>query len=145
MSEIIEEFNSILDKEDNLLDILILKQSELRKSVIEKNWETLVKEIADINQISDEFQIFDKRRDEIQNTLTQEELEPCFEKIRQVRSKLLKCKIENRVLSDYVNIAKSFIQEVVERALPRVANKNYTRDGKIVQPQPQSVILNQLF
>ena len=53
--------------------------------------------------------------------------------------------MENRVITDYVNIAKTFIQEVVEKALPQSRNKNYSRNGKIVQPQPLSVVVNQLF
>ena len=61
------------------------------------------------------------------------------------KKKLLKCKIENRVLGDYVNIARNFIMEVMENGLKQSRNKNYTRDGKIEVVQPHSVVLNQLF
>lgn len=145
MESLINEFKEILNKEDQLLDKLIEKQSELRKSVTEKNWDALVTNIACLNEISKEFQKIDSRRDEIQIQLKTEELKPSFEQLGKVRSKLLKCKVENRVLGDYVNIAKNFIQEVVEKAVPQRRNKNYTRTGQIVQVQPQSVVLNQLF
>jgi len=141
----ITEFNNILDKEDALLDSLIEKQGNLRSAVTEKDWEKLTVNIQEINEISDEFQKIDTRRDELQRTIKTAELKPYFEKLSQVRSKLLKCKVENRVLGDYVTIAKNFIQEVVEKALPQSRNKNYTKTGHIVQPQPQSVVLNQLF
>ena len=91
------EFNAILDKEDALLDTLIEKQNSLRESVIEKNWEMLTVNIQEINDISTEFQKIDSRRDELQRAIKTSELEPYFNKLSQVRSKLLKCKVENRV------------------------------------------------
>ncbi len=145
MNELVKEFESVLDEENKLLDVLVVKQAELRKAVTEKNWEVLTEVISDINKVSDTFQEYDLTRDKIQVQLKTDELKPCFDKIGTVRSKLLKCKIENKVLSDYVNIAKTFVQEVVDKAIPQTRNKNYSRNGKIVQPQVQSVVLNQLF
>ena len=145
MNELVKEFESVLDEENKLLDVLVVKQAELRKAVTEKNWEVLTDVISDINKVSDTFQEYDLTRDKIQVQLKTDELKPCFNKIGTVRSKLLKCKIENKVLSDYVNIAKTFVQEVVDKAIPQTRNKNYSRNGKIVQPQVQSVVLNQLF
>lgn len=145
MNELVKEFESVLDEENKLLDVLVVKQAELRKAVTEKNWEVLTDVISDINKVSDTFQEYDLTRDKIQVQLKTDELKPCFDKIGTVRSKLLKCKIENKVLSDYVNIAKTFVQEVVDKAIPQTRNKNYSRNGKIVQPQVQSVVLNQLF
>lgn len=145
MNDFVEKLDAVLDEENKLLDELIIKQAELRKAVSDKDWEKLTSAIAEINKISDSFQEFDYQRDKIQSQLKTDELKPCFEKIGTVRSKLLKCKIENKVLSDYVNIAKTFVQEVVDKAIPQTRNKNYSRYGKIVQPQVQSVVLNQLF
>ena len=70
------------------------------------------------------------------------EIKPYFERLGQMRAKLLKCKIENQALSKYVNITKNFIQGVVDNALPQSRNKVYSKNGKIVQPQPQSIVLN---
>ena len=145
MESVIDELKMILEEEENLLNQLTIKQSDLRNAVTEKNWEFLISSIAVINQISDEFQKLDIKRDEIQKNLSINELKPLMESIRLVRSKLLKCKVENRVLGDYVAIAKSFVQDVVEKAVPQNRNKNYSRDGRIIQPQPKSVVLNQLY
>ncbi len=145
MSELISDFSNILDEENKLLDELIVKQTELRKAVTDKSWNDLGTVISDINRISDTFQELDIQRDSIQMQLKTDEMKPCFEKIGTVRSKLLKCKIENKILSDYVNIARSFVQEVVDKAIPQARNRNYSRNGKIIQPQVKSVVLNQLF
>lgn len=140
-----DEFAKILKNEDEILTSLLEKQNIVKKSVIERNWENLVVYIKDVNELSQKFEEIDIKRDEIQKNLTKEELKKYFEQLGKLRTKLLKCKVENRVLSDYVNIAKNFIQEVIEKALPQTRNKNYSRTGKIIQPQPQSVVVNQLF
>ena len=142
MEEILNEFSSILSEEENLLDRLTEKQRILRKSLVEKDWEILQAQISEINQISDSFQKFDISRDEIQNQFTTEELKPYFERLTRLRSKLLKCKVENQVISNYVNVTREFISEVVEKALPQTRNKNYTKYGTITQPQAASVLVD---
>lgn len=142
MEEILNEFSSILSEEENLLDRLTEKQRILRKSLVEKDWEILQAQISEINQISDSFQKFDISRDEIQNQFTTEELKPYFERLTRLRSKLLKCKVENQVISNYVNVIREFISEVVAKALPQTRNKNYTKYGTITQPQAASVLVD---
>lgn len=143
--ELLGEFEDILKKEEALLDDFEQKQNELKNSVREKNWENLNSLIFLMNKMSDDFVKIDSRRDEIQGLLKNDELKAYFEKLRNLRSKLLKCKLENKVLTEYVNIAHSFIQEVIEKAVPQRRNRNYTKNGQILQAQPQSVVLNQLF
>lgn len=142
---VIEEFESVLDKEAKVLTELADKQAAVKQSVIDREWENLVVLISDVNRLSDAFKEIDVKRDQLQNSLDENTLKNYYEQLGSLRSQLLKCKVENRVLTDYVNIAKTFIQEVVERALPQSRNKNYSRNGKIVQPQPLSVVVNQLF
>lgn len=142
MEEMCNEFATILAEEENLLDRLAEKQAVLRRVIIEKDWESLLDSISDINQISDSFQHFDLRRDELQEQLKTEELKPYFERIARLRSKLLKCKLENQVISNYVNVTKDFIAEVIDKALPQNRNKNYTKNGTITQPQTASVLVD---
>ena len=82
------------------------------------------------------------RRDEIQEQLKTEEIKPYFERLGRLRTKLLKCKVENQVISNYVNVTREFIAEVVEKALPQTRNKNYTKYGTITQPEPASVLVD---
>ncbi len=142
MEEILNEFSSILAEEENLLDRLAEKQRVLRKSLMEKDWEVLLDLISEINQISDSFQKFDISRDEIQNQLKSAELKPYFDRLSRLRTKLLKCKVENQVISNYVNVTREFISEVVSKALPQTRNKNYTKNGTITQPQAASVLVD---
>ena len=142
MDELIKEFSSVIAEEENLLDLLTEKQKMLRKAVTEKCWEDLVGFINEINLISDNFHNFDIRRDEIQKQLKTTELKPYFERLGRLRTKLLKCKVENQVISNYVNVTREFIAEVVEKALPQTRNKNYTKYGTITQPQAASVLVD---
>ena len=142
MDEFIKEFATVLAEEENLLDCLTEKQKSLRKAVMDKDWEDLVGLINEVNLISDSFQKFDIRRDEIQEQLKTEEIKPYFERLGRLRTKLLKCKVENQVISNYVNVTREFIAEVVEKALPQTRNKNYTKYGTITQPEPASVLVD---
>lgn len=141
----IEEFESVLVKEAKVLTELADKQVAVKQSVIDRDWENLVALISDVNRLSDAFKEIDVKRDQLQKSLDENTLKNYYSQLGFLRSQLLKCKVENRVITDYVNIAKTFIQEVVEKALPQSRNKNYSRNGKIVQPQPLSVVVNQLF
>ena len=139
------EFEQILVKEEGILDELVKAQNQLRKAVTEKNWESLTKIINTINTVSGDFLEADAERESIQDMMKMDEVKPYFGRLASMRSKLLKCKIENQALSKYVNITKNFIQGVVEDALPQSGNKVYSKTGKIVQPMPQSVVLNMDF
>lgn len=139
------DFEQILVKEEGILDELVKAQNQLRKAVTEKNWESLTKIINTINTVSGNFLEVDAEREIIQDMMKMDEVKPYFERLGNMRAKLLKCKIENQALSKYVNITKNFIQGVVEEALPQSGNKVYSKTGKIVQPQPQSVVLNMDF
>lgn len=145
MKKLEEEFETVLVKEGEILSELSVKQAAVKQSVVEREWEQLVKLLSEVNHLSDSFKDLDMKRDEIQNQLDEDTLKKYYDQLGNLRSQLLKCKVENRVLTDYVNIAKTFVQEVVEKALPQSRNKNYSKNGKIVQPQPLSVVVNQLF
>ena len=140
-----ENFEQILNKEDELLDSLTEKQAEFKVAVMEKNWEKLTSVINKINVQTDDFVELDAKREEMQNEMRAKELKPYSEKLGTLRAKLLKWKIENQALEKYVSITKDFIKEVVDNALPQSGNKVYSKRGMIVQPQPQSIVVNQLF
>ena len=142
MNSLVTEFSLILKNEDKVLDELTLRQKDMRKALTEKDWDGLLKVMAEVNELSGNFQEFDLRRDEIQQQLKSEELKPFFETLSALRSKLLKCKVENQVISNYVTVTRKFISEVVEKALPQTRNKNYTKTGALTQPQTSSVLVD---
>lgn len=142
MNSLVAEFSLILKNEDKILDELKDKQSLMRRALTEKNWDELLKCMDSVNALFADFQEFDVRRDEIQQQLGRDELKPFFESLASMRSKLLKCRVENQVISNYVNVTRKFISEVVEKALPQSRNKNYTKTGVLTQPQTSSVLVD---
>ena len=78
----------------------------------------------------------------MQSEIPAEELHVYFEKLGSMRSKLTKSKVENQALSKYLSITRGFVQGVIDTVIPQ--NKVYTKKG-VVQSQPQSVVLNELF
>lgn len=145
MNEIQKEFEEVLKNEELILNSVIEKQLMLKTTVINKDWENLTKTIAQINELSNSFVQVDEARNALQEQLKTEELKPYFDQLRNLRSKLLKCKIENQSLSKYINITREFIQEVIGKAMPGTGSKVYSKSGKILQTQPQSVVLNMSF
>ena len=140
-----EEFSVILKRMENILDVISEKQKLLREAVNKKNWTELMTLISEVNLLSDAFKSEDVRREKIQNLLKKNALSTYSISLAALRSKLLRCKAENKAFASYVNITRGFVQQVVEKAIPVSRNKNYSRNGVIVQPQPQSLVVNQMF
>ena len=104
----------------------------------------LTKGISEINLSMDKFNKLDEEREEI--TTTEDISNSEYKRILStVRGKLVKSRTENKVLSEYINITKGFVQSIIDNALPQSRNKLYSRNGNIIQSQPQSVVVNTLF
>ena len=140
-----EEFAAILKRMGEILDSISEKQKLLREAVNQKDWNKLMTLISEVNFLSDSFKSFDTKREKIQSNMQRGDLSPYTYELSILRTKLLRCKAENKAFASYVNISRTFVQQVVEKALPHSRNKNYSRNGAILQPQPQSVVVNQLF
>lgn len=134
----------VLNEQNSILDVVLTKQQELRNSVNEKNWTNLMTVISEINLSMDKFNKLDEEREEI--TTTEDISNSEYKRILStVRGKLVKSRTENKVLSEYINITKGFVQSIIDNALPQSRNKLYSRNGNIIQSQPQSVVVNTLF
>ena len=134
----------VLNEQNSILDVVLTKQQELRNSVNEKNWTNLMTVISEINLSMDKFNKLDEEREEI--TTTEDISNSEYKRIlSMVRGKLVKSRTENKVLSEYINITKGFVQSIIDNALPQSRNKLYSRNGNIIQSQPQSVVVNTLF
>lgn len=134
----------VLNEQNSILDVVLTKQQELCNSVNEKNWTNLMTVISEINLSMDKFNKLDEEREEI--TTTEDISNSEYKRILStVRGKLVKSRTENKVLSEYINITKGFVQSIIDNALPQSRNKLYSRNGNIIQSQPQSVVVNTLF
>ena len=134
----------VLNEQNSILDVVLQKQQELRNSVNEKNWTNLMTVISEINLSMDKFNKLDEEREEI--TTAEDVANSEYKRILSiVRGKLVKSRTENKVLSEYINITKGFVKSIIDNALPQSRNKLYSRNGNIIQSQPQSVVVNTLF
>ena len=134
----------VLNEQNSILDVVLTKQQELRNSVNEKNWTNLMTVFSEINLSMDKFNKLDEEREEITTAEDVANIE--YKRILSVvRGKLVKSRTENKVLSEYINITKGFVQSIIDNALPQSRNKLYSRNGNIIQSQPQSVVVNTLF
>ena len=137
-----KEFTEILNNEKFILDNITAKQIDLRKVVTKKDWDAFVPLINELNSLADRFQQVDTKRDKIQASMSREALEPYKELLASLRDKLLKCKIETKVIEVYVSTTREFISTVVQEAIPRERNKNYTKQGKITDARKSSILLD---
>lgn len=142
MEKKVSSFTEVLNKQDNILDSLAKKQLILRKSILEKDWDVLKSLIIEVNKLSDSFIQLDEEREQIMAKMQAEELKSYYGKLSELRTKLLKCKVENKVISNYVNVTREFISEVLEKVIPKTHNKNYTNKGEIIQPKAASVLVD---
>lgn len=137
------EYLEVLIEENSIISEVLLKQNELKEAVNKKNWTELLEVISKINNLMDSFNKLDEKRETLASS-RKNDSENEKSLLVEVRGKLVKCRAENKALSDYINITRGFVQRTIDEALPQSKNKLYSRKGYIVQ-QPASVVVNTLF
>ena len=135
MNQSVNPLLSILSEENKILDEVILNQVSFRQAVTQKNWQMLMSLSSSIGKLMDTFNSLDEKREELMQDKMEsfEKDEKFIEFFTVLRGKLVKCRTENKALSDYISVTRNFVR-----------NKVYTKSG-IVQKQPQSVVVNTLF
>lgn len=132
----------ILKKEDEVMDMILVSQKNIRSAVKERDWTELELNISRMQALSVDFICLDDKRDSIKKAdFTSDE----HVLLKKVQTKLIKSKIENAGLNDYVKISHGFVQNVLENVVPQRRNVVYSKNGTLVKPQPQSVVLNKVF
>lgn len=146
--ENILKIEQILNNQNTLLDIILAEQVKIRQAVMEKNWMKLQECIETIREKTDVFVELEKDREVLASVVDAEKIAG-FESVAKaesaVRGKLLKSKVENNALGNYVKIVKDFVQGVIDNVVPQRRNTLYSRKGNIIKPQPESMVLNRLF
>ncbi|MCR5046497.1 MAG: hypothetical protein K6A42_07970 [Treponema sp.] len=132
----------ILNKENETLDRLLDCQSNVHIAVKTKNWIGLEEDLEKIRQISLEFSALEEKREAISSVEISPEEKSLMLKLH---SKLLKSKIENQILNKYIETSRSFVQGILDNAVPQRRNVLYSHNGKIVKREPESVVLNRIF
>ena len=140
-----EKLIGVLEEESQLLDDILSLQGAVRLCVKKRKWNELEKNLSELQAKGDRFSELDLMREELsagKNLYTDSNIAVCS---NAVRSKLVKSKIENQVLNEYVSTTRKFLQRVFDDALPESRNKIYDRYGRIVKKETRSLILNQVI
>ncbi|MGP1588009.1 MAG: hypothetical protein ACTTHG_06655 [Treponemataceae bacterium] len=152
------EIFSLLKLENEMLDVLSESQNTIRNSVVGKNWDSLESSITKINELTVRFALVDeklktlmkklcigsnsdfyKMAAKIDDKILSQNLSSLY---TDVKRKLIKSKIENKALFDYVKITNNFVQGIFDKVLPQRKNVLYSKNGTLVKNNPNSIVLN---
>ena len=143
-TELKNELTEILKKESELLDQILARQSTVHDCVIKRKWLELENVLAELQKMSEDFVDLDSRREELFNSgkiKIDFELTPS---VSEVKVKLNKSKMQNKVLNEYISVTKSFLQGIFDEVLPERRNVTYSRYGKIVKGELHNVVIDQV-
>ncbi len=138
------KYRDVLVSENKLISDVLCRQQALRDAVNNKDWTALMDAAGDVNEMMDAFNELDKEREELALGGLQEDAET-YGLLAEIRGKLVKSRIENKSLADYISITREFVKGIIDTAVPQSRNRLYSRNGYVVQPQPESVVVNTLF
>ena len=138
------KYRDVLVSENKLISDVLCRQQALRDAVNNKDWTALMDAAGDVNEMMDAFNELDKEREELALGGLQEDAET-YGLLAEIRGKLVKSRIENKALADYISITREFVKCIIDTAVPQSRNRLYSRNGYVVQPQPESVVVNTLF
>lgn len=138
------KYRDVLVSENKLISDVLCRQQALRDAVNNKDWTALMDAAGDVNEMMDAFNELDKEREELALGGLQEDAET-YGLLAEIRGKLVKSRIENKALADYISITREFVKGIIDMAVPQSRNRLYSRNGYVVQPQPESVVVNTLF
>lgn len=135
------ELAALLEQEIALVEKILECQASVYSTVKEKNWVNLERDIGCLNELSSQFSAMEAKRD----SLIAKPGEDSRELLAKLRSRLLKSKVQNFALNTYIETMQNFVRGVLENAVPQRRNVLYSREGKILKPEPQSVVLNKIL
>ena len=139
------ELLQILNAQNDVLDCMLTQQKKIHDSVRDRRWTDLEESIENMRAYSDAFVNLDQCRENYVGDNRTLYLEPVIQEVYvNVRTKLSRSKIENSALATYVSSTKEFVDGVIENCVPQSRAKVYGRNGKIMSPTAESVVLDAL-
>ena len=139
------ELLQILNAQNDVLDCMLTQQKKIHDSVRDRRRTDLEESIENMRAYSDAFVNLDQCRENYVGDNRTLYLEPVIQEVYvNVRTKLSRSKIENSALATYVSSTKEFVDGVIENCVPQSRAKVYGRNGKIMSPTAESVVLDAL-
>lgn len=139
-----ENLVSVMQEESALLDKILEQQTLLHNCVRDKDWEMLNKNIENLQNLSDQFVELEEKRMELSANIDMASDETISPVLSEVRGKLQKSKVENKVLNEYISTTRKFLQGVFDSVVPQRRNVLYSNKGQVVKPELSSIVLNQM-
>ncbi len=139
-----ENLASVMQEENALLDKILEQQTLLHNCVRDKDWELLNKNIENLQSLSDQFVELEEKRMELSANIDLASDETISPVLSEVRGKLQKSKVENKVLNEYISTTRKFLQGVFDSVVPQRRNVLYSNKGQVVKPELSSIVLNQM-
>ena len=139
-----ENLLSVMQEENALLDKILEQQTLLHNCVKEKDWDSLNKKIENLQNLSDQFVELEEKRTSLSENIDMASDETISPVLTEVRGKLQKSKVENKVLNEYISTTRKFLQGVFDSVVPQRRNVLYSNKGQIVKPELSSVVLDQI-
>lgn len=158
--DLVEKLVLTLTEQNDVLEKIHDDQLSVRKSVTNRDWESLQAGLIRIQGFADKFNELEKTRVELfvelggfQNNdiysiipkLPKKERAKITDLFHSVRQKLLVSKIENDSLNEYIRVTKDFLQDVFDKVMPQRRNVLYSSSGALIKNQPDSMVLNTVF
>ncbi len=139
-----ENLVSVMQEESALLDKILEQQTVLHNCVKDKDWEMLNRNIENLQTLSDQFVELEEKRMALSDHIDMASDETISPVLSEVRGKLQKSKVENKVLNEYISTTRKFLQGVFDSVVPQRRNVLYSNKGQVVKPELSSIVLNQM-
>jgi len=143
--EIKQQLLEVMEEESRMLDIILSQQSLVHNKVKSKDWSDIEATMDKLQSLSDDFVELEMKRSRLSegiNLASEKDLAPV---LRQVRGKLLKSKVENKALNEYIKTTRKFLQGVFDSVVPQRRSTLYGRSGQIIKPEMSSIVVNQVI
>lgn len=139
------ELLQILTAQSDVLDCMLTQQKKIHDSVRDRRWSDLEESLSNMRAYSDAFVNLDQCRENYVGDDRTVYLAPAVQEVYvNVRTKLSRSRIENTALATYVSSTKEFVDGIIENCIPQSSAKVYGRNGRIMSPTAESVVLDAL-
>lgn len=138
-----KDIHSVLVEQNTVLDEIILGQEKIHQSVKTKDWVELENNMALVQEKTLCFTELDSVRENLSKNIKLDN--ECSKLMSDLHAKLLKSKINNEALTKYISITQNFVQGVLDNVVPQRRNVLYSKNGKIIKPRPDSIVLNKVL
>lgn len=121
-----DEYKKIISLERELFSAILEEQISVRKSLVDKNYDKLIKSLNDMGKSLDEISRLERARESI--SLSEKDAQ-IRELERNVRNMAVKFGVENRAIGEFAKSSSEFAKEALDEISIRRRSKLYNDKG----------------